>query len=114
MTSPSHSWTKANGCRSILPQWSSRRQAAANYNFEDHHLALRIDAEQAPWCPEYDGDVRVSSLQTGLFAGPVGSTLGQHRFNWASVVREAQVNRITYAPTVHARIDVNDFWRLSM
>jgi len=81
-----------------LPQWSSRNLAAANHSFEDGHLVLKIDADQPPWCPEYDGDIRCSSLQTGLFAGPVGSTLGQHRFNTASVVREAQVNRITYAP----------------
>ena len=27
------------------------------------------------------GDVRVSSLQTGAFAGPVGSRIGQHRFS---------------------------------
>jgi len=36
--------------------------------------------------------VRVSFLQTGLFAGPVGSTRGQHRFNRDAVVREAQRN----------------------
>jgi len=82
-----------------LPQWSSRRRAAANCCFEGGHLVLKIDADQPPWCPEYDGGVRVSSLQTGLFAGPLGSSVGQHRFNAASVVREAQVNRITYAPT---------------
>jgi len=82
-----------------LPQWSSRHQAAANARVGDGCLTLKIDAGQAPWCPEYDGDTRCSSLQTGLFAGPLGSTQGQHRFNPASVVRETQVNRITYAPT---------------
>lgn len=82
-----------------LPQWSSSRLAKANYRFEDGHLELRIDADQQPWCPEYDGGVRVSSLQTGVLAGPVGSAQGQHRFNRASVVREAQVNRVTYTPT---------------
>jgi hypothetical protein len=81
-----------------LPQWSSRAQAAANTGFENGHLVLKIDADQPPWCPEYDGGVRVSSLQTGLFAGPLGSTLGQHRFHPGSVVREAQPQRITYAP----------------
>jgi beta-glucanase (GH16 family) len=34
----------------------------------------------------------VSSLQTGVFAGPVGSTVGQHRFHPDAVVREAQQN----------------------
>lgn len=82
-----------------LPQWSSRRQSAANVRFVDGHLELRIDADQAPWCPEYDGDVRCSSLQTGLFAGPLGSTRGQHRFNRHSVVREEQPGRSLYTPT---------------
>jgi len=82
-----------------LPQWSSRASSAARCDFGCGHLVLRIDADQPPWCPEYDGDIRCSSLQTGMHAGPVGSTIGQHRFNALSVVREAQVNRITYAPT---------------
>jgi len=88
-----------------LPQWSTRARAEARRGHEDGHLALRIDADQPPWCPEYDGGVRVSSLQTGVHAGPVGSTLGQHRFNPRSVVREAQVNRITCAPT-HGYIEL--------
>jgi hypothetical protein len=29
----------------------------------------------------------VSSLQTGVFAGPVGSAIGQHRFHPEAVVR---------------------------
>jgi beta-glucanase (GH16 family) len=48
--------------------------------------------------PEYDGAVRVSSLQTGMFAGPVGSTIGQQRFNPGAVVREAQENVRLYTP----------------
>ena len=40
----------------------------------------------------------MSSLQTGLFAGPVGSTIGQHRFHPDAVVREAQENRRLYTP----------------
>jgi hypothetical protein len=42
--------------------------------------------------------VRVSSLQTGAFAGQVGSTVGQHRFHPAAVVREAQPNVRLYTP----------------
>jgi beta-glucanase (GH16 family) len=42
--------------------------------------------------------VRVSSLQTGVFAGPVGSTVGQHRFHPDAVVREAQNNVRLYTP----------------
>ena len=47
-----------------LPQWSSRAQAAARYRVGDGCLRLLIEADQQPWCPELDGDVRVSSLQT--------------------------------------------------
>jgi beta-glucanase (GH16 family) len=59
---------------------------------------LLIAADQEPWCPEYDDGIRVSSLQTGLFAGPVGSPIGQHRFNPQAVVREAQENVRLYMP----------------
>ena len=81
-----------------LPHWSSRAQAAARYALGDGVLRLRVEADQPPWCPEFDGDVRVSSLQTGVFAGAVGSGVGQHRFTPVAVVREAQDNRRLYAP----------------
>jgi hypothetical protein len=81
-----------------LPQWSSRRQSAARYRLGDGVLKLRVDADQQPWCPEFDDDVRVSSLQTGVFAGPVGSTVGQHRFNPEAVVREAQQTSRLFTP----------------
>jgi hypothetical protein len=71
----------------------------------DGCLRLLITLDQQPWCPEYDGDVRVSSLQTGLFAGPVGSSVGQHRFNPAAVVREAQLNVRLYTP-LYGRIEL--------
>jgi hypothetical protein len=81
-----------------LPQWSGRAAAAARYELRGGCLRLRIDADQPPWCPELDGSVRVSSLQTGLFAGPVGSGIGQHRFHPEAVVREAQENVRLYTP----------------
>lgn len=82
-----------------LPQWSSRAQAAARSTLRDSTLVLRIDADQPPWCPEYDGAIRCSSLQTGVHSGPLGSPIGQHRFNPASVVREEQPRRLLYTPT---------------
>jgi hypothetical protein len=88
-----------------LPHWSSRERSAARYEVGGGVLRLRIDADQEPWCPELDGEVRVSSLQTGAFAGPVGSAVGQHRFNPAAVVREAQPNARLYTPQ-YGRIEL--------
>jgi Glycosyl hydrolases family 16 len=81
-----------------LPQWSSRERSAARYELGDGCLRLLIEADQKPWCPEFDGGVKVSSLQTGLFAGPVGSAVGQHRFSPEAVVREAQRSARLYTP----------------
>jgi beta-glucanase (GH16 family) len=81
-----------------LPQWSSREQSAPRYRLANGTLALRIEADQNPWCPEFDGNVKVSSIQTGLYAGPVGSTAGQHRFNNRLAVRQAQPTLRTYTP----------------
>jgi hypothetical protein len=88
-----------------LPHWSSRERSAARYEVADRCLRLLITADQEPWCPELDGEVRVSSLQTGVFAGPVGSSVGQHRFNPEAVVREAQENRRLYTPQ-YGRIEL--------
>ena len=81
-----------------LPQWSSRERSATRYTLEDSTLVLHISADHQPWCPEFDGEVKCSSLQTGLFAGPVGSPFGQHRFKPACIVREAQPTIRTYTP----------------
>ena len=81
-----------------LPQWSSRAASAPRYELSGGTLRLRIDHDQAPWCPEYDGWLRVSSLQTGVFAGPVGSGIGQGRFAEGMTVREAQTNVALYTP----------------
>ena len=94
-----------------LPQWSSRERAAARYEVGGGFLRLRIEADQEPWAPDLDGEVRVSSLQTGIFAGPVGSTIGQHRFSPAAVVSEAQRNVRLYTPRyglVELRARVSD------
>jgi hypothetical protein len=81
-----------------LPQWSSRAQSAARYRVADGRLVLRVDADQEPWCPALDGRTRVSNLQTGVFSGPVGSTVGQHRFSPDVVVREVQPEQRLYTP----------------
>jgi Glycosyl hydrolases family 16 len=81
-----------------LPQWSSRERSAAGYRLGDGVLRLLIEADQRPWCPKFDGQTRVSSLQTGVFAGPVGSAVGQSRFTPGLVVRQAQRNARLYTP----------------
>lgn len=69
-----------------------------SYIFRDGTLVLQITENQQPWCPEFDGEVKASCLQTGLFAGPVGSKIGQLQFNPDLVVREAQTNVRLYTP----------------
>jgi hypothetical protein len=94
-----------------LPQWSSLAASVARYRLEAGRLHLVIEDDQPPWCPEFDGGTRVSSLQTGVFAGPVGSTVGQHRFTPDAVVRQEQENRRLYTPEygfVECRAAVTD------
>lgn len=81
-----------------LPQWSSRERSKPNYVLQNGTLMLQITHDQQPWCPEFDGEVKTSSIQTGLFAGPVGSKHGQLQFNPNLVVREAQTNTRLYTP----------------
>jgi hypothetical protein len=81
-----------------LPQWSSRAQSAARYTAGRGGLRLRVDSDQPPWCPDLDGELRVSSLQTGVRSGPLGSREGQHRFHPAAVVTEVQAEQRLYTP----------------
>jgi len=81
-----------------LPHWSSREASAARYKIAGGVLRLVIEADQQPWCPEFDAEIRVSSLQTGIFAGPVDSTVGQLQFNPDLVVRQTQHNAKLYTP----------------
>ncbi len=81
-----------------LPHWSARARSATQYQLKDSTLILHIDENQQPWCPEFDGDVKCSSLQTGIYAGPLGSAIGQHRFNKNCTVREAQPTQRLYTP----------------
>lgn len=81
-----------------LPQWSSREQSKPNYELHNGALVLQITQGQQPWCPKFDGAIKASSLQTGLFAGPVGSNQGQLQFNPNLVVQEEQTNVKLYTP----------------
>lgn len=81
-----------------LPHWSSRAATAPRYAIEDGALMLQIERDQPPWCPEFDGQVRASSIQTGHFSGPLGGSAGQLRFSDQLVVREVQRNVRLYTP----------------
>lgn len=83
-----------------LPQWSSRIMSKPNFLIEEGTLILKITENQKPWCPEFNGDVKCSSIQTGIFAGELGTDIGQHKFfnREKCVVREEQKNEFTYLP----------------
>ncbi len=82
-----------------LPQWSSRENTKARYSLQDNLLHLHIEEDQKPWSVEYNGNIRVSNLQTGCFSGAVGSRQGQHPFRDDLVVREEQPALRLYTPT---------------
>ncbi|HEY5822012.1 MAG TPA: hypothetical protein VIT20_08545, partial [Propionibacteriaceae bacterium] len=72
------------------PHWSSRAATRARTGRSEGRLVLEVVDGQSPWSREWDGELRASVLQTGLFSGPVGSPEGQLRFRDDLVVREAQ------------------------
>lgn len=51
-----------------------------------------------PWSEEYNGQIRVSNLQTGVFSGKVGTSIGQHHFSDDLVVREEQKGKFLLTP----------------
>ncbi len=82
-----------------LPHWSSRAASAATYTVGGGELRLTIPADQALWCEGvHDGPLRVSCVQTGSFAGPVGDSVGQQPFRDGLTVREAQPTLWGYTP----------------
>ena len=82
-----------------LPHWSSRELSKPNYEVKDGKLILKITENQKPWCPEFNGNVKCSSIQTGNYAGAPGSSIGQHKFfNLNAVVREQQLNEKKFVP----------------
>ena len=90
-----------------LPHWSSREATEARWQTKGTGLTLRIDADTAPWSPRYDGDNRVSHLQTGQFSGAVGSPTGQHRFREGLVVQQEQPERrlwLTHFGVIEVRL----------
>ncbi|MET0460440.1 MAG: glycoside hydrolase family 16 protein, partial [Ilumatobacteraceae bacterium] len=69
-------------------------------------LTLSIPPDQPLWCPDSHGTpLRVSCIQSGSFAGPVGSAVGQQPFRDGLRVREAQPTMWGYTPC-YGHIDV--------
>jgi Glycosyl hydrolases family 16 len=82
-----------------LPHWSSRSESAANHSVHDGELHLTIPVDQPLWCDGlHEEPLRVSCVQTGSFAGPLGSTIGQQAFRDGLKVREEQPTFWGYTP----------------
>jgi hypothetical protein len=89
-----------------LPHWSSRSQSAATYAVSDGELRLSIPADQPLWCADLHKEpMRVSGVQSGSFAGELGSRIGQQPFRPDLVVREEQPTFHGYTPQ-YARVAV--------
>jgi Glycosyl hydrolases family 16 len=96
-----------------LPQWSSRAESAATYSARESELRLTIPPEQRLWCAgDHDPPLRVSGIQSGVFSGEAGSTVGQQPFRDGQVVREHQPAHWGWTPKyglleVRARMDLS-------
>jgi Glycosyl hydrolases family 16 len=95
-----------------LPQWSSRAESAATYAAVGSELRLTIPPEQGLWCPGDHDPLRVSGIQSGVFSGEIGSTIGQQPFRDGAVVREFQPTHWGWTPKyglleVRARMDLS-------
>ena len=82
-----------------LPHWSSRAASAATYSVGDDGLHLSIPPDQPSWCPDLHPEpLRVSCVQSGSFAGPLGSSVGQQPFAAGLTVQEEQPTLWGYTP----------------
>jgi hypothetical protein len=96
-----------------LPQWSSRAQSAATYEVVGSELRLSIAPEQGLWCADAHAEpLRVSGIQSGVFSGELGSTIGQQPFRDGLVVREVQTTQWGWTPhfgilEVRARMELS-------
>jgi hypothetical protein len=89
-----------------LPQWSSRAETAAVYTLADSELRLTIPPDHGLWCAGvHEPPLRVSGIQSGVFSGEVGSTVGQLPFRDGLVVREFQPVLWGWTP-LYGRLEV--------
>ena len=88
-----------------LPQWSSRAQSAAAYEIAESQLRLTIPRDHGIWCEgDHEPPLRVSGIQSGVYSGEAGSTVGQQPFDGA-VVREHQSAQWGWTPH-HGRLEI--------
>lgn len=92
-----------------LPHWSGSERAAASYRLAGDHLEIFIAEDQPIWLPEIAPNMRVSSLQTGLHSGGVGSAIGQHRTDPNLIVVEEQGTQRLITPHYGA-IEIRASW----
>ena len=95
-----------------LPMWSSRAQSAATYAVAGSELRLTIPPEHGLWCRDDHDPLRVSGIQSGVFSGPLGSTIGQQPVREGALVREFQPTLWGWTPhygllEVRARMDLS-------
>jgi hypothetical protein len=89
-----------------LPHWSSRAQSAATFSVYDGALHLSVPADQPLWCADrHEEPLRVSCIQSGSYAGPLGSTIGQQPFRDGLEVREEQPTMWGYTP-LYGQVEV--------
>ena len=89
-----------------LPHWSSRAASAATWSAQDGALRLSIPVDQPLWCASlHEEPMRVSCIQSGSFAGPLGSTTGQQPFREGLEVREEQPTMWGYTPC-YGRVEI--------
>ena len=87
-----------------LPHWSTPENSAARWSTSEGRSRLCIDDDQPAWRPSESG-LRVSSLQTGHHAGPIGSPVGQHAHRDGLTVTTDRASEIRFAQT-HGRFEV--------
>ena len=74
-----------------LPHWSSRETSRATYDVAGSVLRLRIPTGQGLWCADrHRPPLRTSTIASGLYAGPLGSMVGQQPFADGLTVAEEQ------------------------
>ena len=100
------------GCPTTSPSGARGRRARRRMPSRDSCLQLTIPPDQGLWCPGEHDPLRVSGVQSGVFSGPVGSTVGPAAVPSGRLVREAQETLWGWTPRygrleMRARMDLS-------